>query len=193
MGGSNHLGVNLTKRMELWPCRAVSTVGIRGVSGDFNGMGTLSNVSFRIRQNRLFNLVNPSNTNGAALFQLLAALLGPSRKQTRISNFSVIGSCRTVHRHIKCVPKHFSLCRSLAMRRGLGFFTTLFNMGIRSSCSLITPVCHRVRPFGGHETNGLSKNVGRGLTLSYTLVRHPDILFLSRPAANISTMSEYRF
>lgn len=168
-------------------------MALAGVSGHCNDIRTLQNISLSITPNRLFNVVKPSNTNGASLFHVLAALLLTSKNSTSIYNLSIIGSCGTVHEQIKCVPKHFSLCPSLAIRRGLGFFTAIFRAAVRRGCSLIHSVCQRVRPFHGHHTKTLSNNVGRGLTLDYTLVRGPSILFLSRPAANISPISHGRF
>lgn len=163
------------------------------VAGHCNSIRTLQSLSLRVNSNRLFKLVNPSKTKGAALFHVLAALLLTSDNATSIYNLSIIGSLGRVHQQMKCVPNHFSLCRSLAMRRGLGFFTAIFGAAVRRGCSLMQSVCERVRPFGRQQTKGLSNNVGRGLTLDYTLVRHPSILFLSRPAAKISPISHSRF
>lgn len=163
------------------------------IAGHCKRMRTLGDTAFSMGPNRLFNVVNPSKTNGDALFQVLAALLLTSDKATAIGKLSIIGSCGRVQRRIKCVPKHFSLCRSLAIRRGLSFFTAIFRAAVHRGCSLIGSVCRRVRPFHGHETKTLSKKVGRGLTLDYTLVRGPRVLFLSRPAANISPISHGRF
>lgn len=173
---------------------AVSCViSIGKIDGDCNRIRTLGSMYFRIGPKRVFKLVKPSNTKGAALFHVLAALILTSRKGTRIYKRSIIGGCGRVHQRTKCVPKHFSLCRSLSMRRGLAFFTALFGAAVQRGCTLMGSVCRRVRPFGRQHTKGLSNNVGRGLTLDYTLVREPSVLFLSRPAANISPMSEGRF
>lgn len=164
-----------------------------GVDGHCKGIRTLHKISFTIGPNRLFKLVNPSKTKGDALFHVLAALLLTSRNATAMNKTSIIGSCGRVHQGMNCVPNEFSLCRSLAIRRGLGFFTAIFRAAVRRGCSLIGSVCRRVRPFGGHHTKTLSKKVGRGLTLDYTLVRGPSVLFLSRPAAKISPISHGRF
>lgn len=163
------------------------------MDGDCKGIRTLGRISLIMRRKRVFKLVNPSNTNGDALFHVLAALLLTSGNSTAIKKLGIIRSCRLVHAGIKCVPNHFSLCRSLSMRRGLRFFTAMFRAAVRRGCTLVGSVCRRVRPFGGQETKTLSKNVGRGLTLDYTLVRGPSVLFLSRPAAKISPISHGRF
>lgn len=168
-------------------------VRIDRMDGDCKGMRTLHSMSFDMGRKRLFNLVNPSKTKGDALFHVLAALLLPSRKDTQMLSTSMQISFHAVQRDMNCVPKHFSLCRSLAMRRGLHFFTAMFRAAIRRGCRQVHIVCRRVTPFGRHQTNTLSKKVGRGLTLYYTLIRTPGILFLSRPAANMSPISHQRF
>lgn len=109
--------------------RAPPVVRISGLIGQFNSFATISRVSFSMRQKRVFNFLKTGKTKGAATVHVLYKLDLPSRKGTRIVKFSMQARDRRVGGQVNCVDRGFSLCRSLAMHRGLHLFKNVCNIG----------------------------------------------------------------
>lgn len=173
-----------------------------GVS--FNNLRTISSFRISVRGKRLCNLVNPGNTNGAAVFGLLANICGPSRKVVGLSKRSVakgdavsVGGTKVTEAF-----RGVHLFRRVDILSGMG--TKLRG---RSGCDLFAnvmraPGCFGIRGAVGRRTvgllgifslsgrtsvltSGLPCNGREGLRVTETLTAGPGLLLLSRPTTNV--------
>lgn len=145
-------------------------------------------------QKGVATLVKPSNTKGAAFLHVIYKLVFPARKVLSMLNVSITSGPTSIREHLKCVPRGFKLCRSLAYVRGVGLCTSLRKVSARRQGRQFRGLFRvaNLTPFTRHLTKGLSNNVGRGLKLTYALIQAPRLLVLSRPATNISPLSQQR-
>lgn len=161
----------------------------------FNSFATMTGASFAIRHKRMFKLLKPGKTNGAAAFHVLYKLLPMADKSLHMTNISIIGSHATTEDGFKCMTRGFSLCNGLSIVRGLRFFTNICNLCDRGGSSQVRTIVGRFH-LGSIQsvvTNSLPNNCGRHLSVTTTLVRRPGVLFLSRPADNVSPLAQHGF
>lgn len=151
-------------------------------------IATMSRISLRVPR-KVFNLLNRGNTKGAALVQILAAILTPADKGILLSNALCYRTgCRGVRGGVKCLPRRVSLCPSLAIQRYLRCVKSLTKVrgerdGGEVSCCLRGADLTSRR---GGGVQRLSNKVGQEIKLIRTLLRRPSFLVISRPAAKLS-------
>lgn len=148
-------------------------ISLRGISISFNRHHILSSISLRLGPKGVLALLKPGNTNGSALMQMILKLMAPSRK--------IVGHGKGLH--VNCMPR--GLCLSAALPLAMGHFLHL-HPNARGRSVLPTLGHIRTKRLVGTPVRGLSNNRARHMLLTQTLLGHPRLLILSRPARNIS-------
>lgn len=152
------------------------------------GIATVGRTSLRV-PGKIFKLLKRGKTKGAALVEILAAILAPADNAMDVSKVLCYRKgCPGVRHRVNCLPRRVSLCPNLAIRRYLRCVKSLTNMPGRSyqghvRCCLRGADLAR-RQGGGVER--LSNKVGQEINLMRTLLGRPGFLVISRPAAKLS-------
>lgn len=164
------------------------------LAGAFSGFATISSLGLGVRGNRFFNLLKPGKTNGAAAVDLLSALLLPAGKRVLVSNRRLAERHPSLGEGVDIVARRCSVHRSVGVSRVVRCrnhlcFVPEGRVG-REARRLLR--FYSLLGFHGHAIHGLSNKVGHGLVIYQTLLASPRVLLLSRPATNVSTLSEER-
>lgn len=148
--------------------------------------------------NRIITVVNPDNSNGAALLHDVGLLRRPRTKAVAINSVAVSAThsldrrgslVHRLHRRIKFIFRGFGLFPRHAILRGV--VRKPIVIGNRPGRRTATHT-HRLLT-GIKLTNGradcphhLSNNRRRHITVTHTLTVHPRIVLFSRPASTLS-------
>lgn len=168
-------------------------VRLRGVAGDFNGLRILQNVSLRVRGKRVIDVMNPDKTNGAALLRVVNALSVPSNNSIIVSNAQIghveRGRLSTFHGHrVNFIFRFRRLLPRFATLRGM-VVPTFVTKEKRRRTGRTTARVLRFVKLTRQTSRGpgrLSKNRGRHITITHTLVGRPTIILTSRPSNDLS-------
>lgn len=179
------------------PTRVSNGISVRmgGLIHQFNSFATISGASFRIRRKRVFKLLKPGNTNGSAAFGVLYKLLPTDDNRLSITKMGLQATQTTTQTGIKCITRGFSLCNVLAIQRGLRFFNNTCKLPQRGVEREVGRILSRFNLDNTRSevTNSLPNKCGRHLSVTTTLLRRPGVLFLSRPADNVSPPTQQVF
>lgn len=111
------------------PCLIMSKLGGR-CNTKRTHIRMLSNVAYAIGHNRIYIVLNPSNSNGSAFLGLVNNLRNTSNNDVTISNYSLAAlsteSLNRCHHHrLNFIFRFCGLIPSLAVRRGVRIATRL--------------------------------------------------------------------
>lgn len=139
----------------------------------------------------MFKLLNPGNTNGDALVGVLAALLPIDSNQTAVTKCSLRHRTTNIRQQVNCIPRTLSISNALAKCRGLLLLTGLCNMPHHRHLDQVRSIlsCMKLTSITRQLIGACSNNVVHHLRVTRTALRHPPILFLSRPAINLSPIT----
>lgn len=175
-----------------------------GLKVSFKNLHTMGSFSLGVRGRRLCKLVKPGNTNGAAMFGLLAKMCGPSSKGILLSKGSLAkgGGVRVDGTKVTEAFRGVHLFGRLAILSGIGM-----KLRGRRRCSAVRkvlelPGCHgmrgrvsrgtvrllgmfSLRGFTSCGTTGLPCKRREGLRVTETLTASPGLLLLSRPTTKV--------
>lgn len=155
--------------------------------------GVLGLISLRIRPNDAITLINPANTNGAAVVGLLSHFCSITRNSIAVSNRSIHSiALRSLHQRVNIVLRSAFVfsngihrgvhCNGLStastrVRTTTGTIRTRrFVVSLPGKCSAI------IR----RHNSALSTNRHRLVTFTHILLTSPHVLVLSRTASGVS-------
>ncbi len=158
------------------------------MGGDFNRIGTIRSLDFRIHRNRLFTFLNMGNTNGSAAVGVVYNRLSGSDNDIIVSRGSLSGDLRLVGDRLNMMFRGSILSVTLAICSGLRDHTTLCNVVKSRFGTHLTRLTGLLsfRGLLGQAMKGLSNNRQEEVSITETLLPGPGVLMLSRPAANLS-------
>lgn len=148
------------------------------ITGTFNSGLLFSSLGFVLPPGNVINVVNPGNTNGAALFHLVVKLRGTSGNRFRIKRAMGI-TC--ISRRRGSVSPGGDMCRIVSNKGSL--------VHVKKH-SVGTHTCLSHFGFSNTSRRGLYKILSNNrhghLRLTLYLGRRNGILLLSRPAGSVS-------
>lgn len=166
-------------------------LALRRLCGDCKSGPILRSLDLTLRPKRVCNLLKPGKTKGAAAVGVVYKLLGTSTNTICIDKGPTGDRAGT---RVNVIPRDGLLCNDLAYQSGLTFLKQLCNLSQRSyhrqlqiylrSIGLLTRRRAPIRQ--------LDNKVRQQLDLTTTVVRQPQLIVLSRPAAKLSVRTHRR-
>lgn len=150
----------------------------------------LQSIDVAIPGKRVIYLVNHGNINGAALLGGVVNILQPHANRVQFRKRKIGDLSPSHHTHVKvnCIPRNHRIVPQLAIQRGLLVNRRTLNDHNGPIGSMPTRVCRLfpiLRAVLSHVKNSLDNKRRRRLTVTHTVVNHPGLLILSRPARNV--------
>lgn len=145
-------------------------------------------MSYGVRGNDVYILLNPSNSNGSALLGVVNNVRATRRNDVSVGNSAVRGVGRgrlslCEEGRLNCIFRSCGLVPGLAMERGVRINTCLDSgpLGISSLVGALK-LCRRE----GGVPGRLSNNRRREASVNETVIGGPSLLLYSRPANTLS-------
>lgn len=167
----------------------MNAVEVSHITKHHDDIQALDNVSFSVKQGRVFGLIGPDDAGKTSLFCIMASLLLVDAGAVNVKGYDVMSQHKEIRQRAGYMPGKFSLCQDLTVEESPQFFTNLFNTTITTGCDGIRTICSQIKPFRNRKTGALSGNMKQKLALPYTPVRRPDVLFLDKPTTDIDPVS----
>lgn len=177
---------------------------VGGTYGGFNKLDTLSSISFSVGQKRVFKLVNPGKTKGAAVFGLVASVFAPASNRVVFGRSGVGnlgprlvagGNVYEAFRGVHLFPR-VATRRGIVIKRryqdGSKIFDDMFEAGSRQgrrrevhdgTGRLLRFI--KLKNFTSVISSDLTCNRREELRVTETLTDSPRLLLLSRPTTKV--------
>ena len=166
---------------------------VNNISKSYNGVKTLSNISFNVNEGELLGLIGPDGAGKTTLFRVLTTLLIADEGIATVAGFDVFTDYKEIRKCVGYMPGKFSLYQDLTVEENLHFFATIFGTTIEENYDLIEDIYVQIEPFKARRAGKLSGGMKQKLALCCALIHKPKVLFLDEPTTGVDPVSRKEF
>ncbi|ACV62634.1 ABC transporter related [Desulfofarcimen acetoxidans DSM 771] len=162
-------------------------ITISGLSKKFGKQLALDQVSFSIKEGKVFGLIGPNGAGKTTAMSILATLLLPDSGTVEVNGYNVLLNPGEVRQMIGYMPDFFGVYDGLKVTEYLEFFADAFQVPENQKKTIISDLLELVNLSvkADFYVDTLSRGMKQRLALARCLVHDPKVLILDEPASGL--------
>jgi len=164
---------------------------LRGLTRKFGEITAVDGLTFDVSPGELFGIVGPDGAGKTTTLRMLAGVLRPTSGEVRVAGIDVASDPEGVKHHIAYMSQRFGLYEDLTVAENLDFYADLYRVPRAERPKRLERLYEfsRLGEFKERLAGKLSGGMKQKLSLSCSLVHHPQVLLLDEPTFGVDPIS----
>lgn len=153
----------------------------------FGRTRAVDNISFTVREGRVFGYIGPNGAGKTTSMRILATLDHPTYGDAYVDGFSVVDDPDHVRRRLGFMPDYFGAYSNVNVFEYLDFFARSYGLRGKDRLKALryTMGFTKLDGLADKPMSGLSKGMKQRLCLGRAMIHDPAVLVLDEPAAGL--------
>ncbi len=161
-------------------------IEVKGLTKKYGAHTAVNNVSFKIRNGRIYGLLGPNGAGKSTIMNILTGYISLTSGSAEIGGYDIIDYPELAKRNIGYLPEHPPLYLDMTVREYLNFIYDLKNVTfpkgphIDEICELVN-----IKDVENRLIKNLSKGYKQRVGIAQALVGNPNVLILDEPTVGL--------